>query len=434
MTTSAHLEPTATSVLPGEEARVVLELRNSGDIVEAYHFEVLGAAAAWSSVEPAALSLYPGTAGQVTLLLRPPRDVALPAGPVPFAVRVQPQEQPQHATVPEGVVELLPVDALSAELAPQLSQGRGSGRIRIAVDNRGNLPVSSTFSGSDRGEQLTFTLPAGPTVTGPGLASFVPGRIRPRKRIWRGQPVPHAFQLVVTPDRGAPIALDGTFVQQPVLPKGLLKAVIAAVALAAVLAGIWFGLLRPAVRGVAKDAAKGAVAGPVETAQSQAAEAKQKAAGAESAAAAAQKAAGQSPTPAPSSSPTATPATPGAGPAPGPGATLFSSRLRATAAAGAQGSATYAVPEGRTLRLTDLVLENPQGDSGTVTIAVDGNALLAPALENFREQDFHWASPIVITANQKVTVTVDCRQVGHPASGPTPTTCASAALISGSLE
>jgi hypothetical protein len=86
------------------------------------------------------------------------------------------------------------------------------------------------------------------------------------------------------------------------------------------------------------------------------------------------------------------------------------------------------------LRLTDLVLENPQGDAGTITLSVGDKTLLAPALENFREQDFHWASAILAGPKQKITVTLACRTVGRPPSGPTPDRCNSAVLFSGTLE
>lgn len=88
----------------------------------------------------------------------------------------------------------------------------------------------------------------------------------------------------------------------------------------------------------------------------------------------------------------------------------------------------------------------PQGDSGTVTISVGGKTLPAPALENFREQDFHRASAILVAAGQKVTITVAYRRAeGHdhgrlppagtpPGSGPAPTQCSAADLISGTLE
>ncbi|WP_078859812.1 hypothetical protein [Streptomyces rubellomurinus] len=431
-TTSAHLDPSTASVLPGEEAQLSLEVRNGGELVEAYRFEVLGPAGAWTVVDPETLSLYPGTAGRVVLKFRPPRESSTSAGPVAFGVRVLPQERPDEAVVPEGVVEVLPFDGLTAELTPRMSQGRGRGRHQVAVDNRGNRPVSVTLAGSDRRDALTFAVPSAATTVEPGRAAFVRSDVRPRRRVWRGQDMPHAFQVVVTPAEGEPIPLDGTYLQQPMAPRGLLKTAIAVAVVAGALAGMWFGVLRPAVRSTAKNA----VAGSVTAAQSQASEAKQKAADAQGAAAAAQQAAagaqqaaggGASGSPRPAASP-------GTGLVPAPGAALFSQRLKATAPAGATHAESYQVPDGKTLRLTDLVLENPQGDSGTITIAVGDTPLLAPALENFREQDFHWASPILIGEKQKLTVTVTCGRPGQPLSGPAPSDCSAAALLSGSLE
>ncbi|MFD3457452.1 hypothetical protein ACFWVC_35410, partial [Streptomyces sp. NPDC058691] len=64
-----------------------------------------------------------------------------------------------------------------------------------------------------------------------------------------------------------------------------------------------------------------------------------------------------------------------------------------------------------------------------------GKTLLAPALGNFREQDFHWASAILVPEKQKVTDTVACRKPGTPPdTTPAPTACDAAALISRTLE
>lgn len=428
MTTSAHLDAASVPVLPGEQARVVLDVRNSSSIVEAYTFEVLGAPAAWTVVEPPVLSLNPATAGQVTVVVSPPRDSTVPPGELPLAVRVLPQELPEFATVPEGTLRILPYAEVTAELSPQMAQSRGRARFQVAVDNRGNHPLAVGLDGTDRSRALVFGLPRSPVTVDPGRAAFVQVPVRASRRLWRGVAVPHAFQLTATPVSEEvavePVVLDGTYVQQPVLGSTLLRALTALVLLVAALLGIWYGLLKPAVRTAAKEAVKD----PVATAASQAASANQKAEDAKNAANGAEQAAK-------SVGATPSPMKPGEGPEPPPNALLFSTRLAASAASGANGTASYAVPPGKTLRLTDLVLENPQGDSGTVAIAVGGKTLLAPALENFREQDFHWASAILVPEGDKVTVTLTCRTPGTPAgSGPAATRCASAALISGTLE
>ncbi|MEV7419223.1 hypothetical protein [Streptomyces sp. NPDC089919] len=472
MTTSAHLDATPTSVLPGAEVRIPLELRNNGNVVEAYGFEVLGPAARWATVEPAALSLYPNTSGEVELVVRPPRDTTVAPGELTYGVRVLPQEQPEHATVPEGVLRILPYADFTAELTPRMATGRTGATYQVAVDNRGNYPLVVALSGKDAGELLKFKLPPGDTVVAPGRAAFVKVPVKPKRRMWRGTPLPHVFQLhalpapagaapadpaagVVPAPRAegaagvpgvpakapegagpepvpeiAPVALDGTLLQQPLVSAGLIRALVAALALIGLLAGLWFGLLRPAVRSAAKEAVKE----PVKAAEAKADDAKKAAEDAKKAASGGSEGGkpkpGASPTPGPSPSPKK----PGEGPAPQPQAALFSSRLKAEAPAGGTGTATYTVPAGKVLRLTDLILENPQGDSGTVTFAVGGRTLLSPALENFREQDQHWGSALLATAKQEITLTLTCRTVGHPPSSPAPTKCATAALLSGTLE
>ncbi|MEV4331023.1 hypothetical protein AB0K02_10835 [Streptomyces sp. NPDC049597] len=436
MTTSALLDASPASVLPGEEARIPLEIRNGGNVVEAYRFEVLGPAAGWSAVEPATLSLNPGTGGQVELVVRPPRDATVPPGELPYGVRVLPQEQPQYATVPEGVLHIRPYADFTAELTPRLGQGRTGARYQVALDNRGNYPLAVALSGMDQGDLLKFGLPSGPTVVDPGRAAFVKLPVRPKRWMWRGVAVPHVFQVIAAPSPGpegapevAPEPLDGSLLQRPIVSAGLLKLLIALLVLLCVLAGLWFGLLRPVVRSAAKEAVKA----PVEAAESKAAEAQEAADEAKEAASAG--AGGDKPGPGGSAAPSpSASATPGTGPAPLPQAALFSYRLTPSAPAGGTAAATYTVPDGKVLRLTDLVMENPQGDAGTITLSVDDKTLLAPALENFREQDFHWASAILAGPKQKITVTLACRTVGRPPSGPAPDRCSSAVLFSGTLE
>ncbi|MBW5486954.1 COG1470 family protein [Streptomyces bambusae] len=431
MTTSAHLDAAPVAVMPGDEVRIPLELRNSGNVVEHYAFEVVGPAAAWTVVEPATLSLFTDTAGTVEVVVRPPRDSSVRPGELPYAVRVLPQEQPEHATVPEGVLAVGAYADFSAELTPRLSEGRTGARFRVALDNRGNYPLTVHLSAKDHADALRFGLPDAPTVVAPGQAAFVRVPARPRRWMWRGTPAPHPFQVTAAPaEEVAPVVMDGTLVHRPILSAGALRALLAVVALLAVLAAIWFAVLRPAVRSAAKEAVKG----PVQAAESKAAEAKDTAdRAAEAASAGTGSGTSSGPgggKPGPSGSPS-----PGTGPAPQPQANLFSYRLTAEAAPGASKQATFAVPEGKVLRLTDLVLENPQGDTGTVTFSVGGKPLLAPALENFREQDFHWASALLAGSKQEVTITLSCRSAGRPPGAPSsPSNCSASALLSGTLE
>ena len=52
------LEPASASVEPGGSAQVRLRVRNTGDVVDEYRFEPVGALAPWTRVEPQTLRLY----------------------------------------------------------------------------------------------------------------------------------------------------------------------------------------------------------------------------------------------------------------------------------------------------------------------------------------------------------------------------------------
>ena len=122
---------------------------------------------------------------------------------------------------------------------------------------------------ADPAEALGFTLDPPQLVVPPGSAAFVKLRVRSRSSFMRGQPKTMPFTVAVQPEGDAPVALDGSFLQEALLPKWLLPALLALAALAL----IWFFLLKPAVETTANDA----VAQPVAQANKNAAQAQQSA-------------------------------------------------------------------------------------------------------------------------------------------------------------
>ena len=62
MSASATIPATPLLVQPGGEVSVFIQVRNTGEIVDQYVFEVLGDAAQGASIEPAQLSLFPDAA------------------------------------------------------------------------------------------------------------------------------------------------------------------------------------------------------------------------------------------------------------------------------------------------------------------------------------------------------------------------------------
>lgn len=229
MSTTATLGSPLLSLEAGAEASVALHIRNDGEIVEEYKLRVVGPSGSWTEVVPGAVSLFPGQNTTASVEFRPPRSAEVPAGEFPFAVQVLPTEHPEEAVAPEGVLELLPFHQTTAELMPRQSRGCFGAQHRVAVDNYGNVPITVTLAGSDPGDLLNISCRE-PTLTiGPGLVEFARVRVHARNTIWRGMPAMHSFAVAAKPVDAPPVVLDGTHLQEPVLPRWIIKAVLALV-------------------------------------------------------------------------------------------------------------------------------------------------------------------------------------------------------------
>jgi biotin carboxyl carrier protein len=425
MTTVAVLERETVSLDAGEHVSLPLEVRNDGDTVEDYHLELVGVPAQWTTIDHSEFTLYPGTSTVATLDVHPPRSSEVPAGRLRFGIRVVPVDHPEEAVVPEAVVEVLPYLETTAELVPRTSRGRMGATHQVAVDNRGNVPVMALLALADPGQlvRVDAVLPAVSVL--PGQAVFAEVRVRPLARLWRGTPRTIPFTVTVSPQDSSSVVLEGAHLQEPLIPAWLGKALLALLALLLLLAALWYWLLRPAVQSAAKEAAAESIGAPAKEAATSA-QAAEQAQG--EAATAAEQAAVSASKAAKSEAKVSGPPPPKTVTAP------FSGRLVATTAKGSTAADSFAVPKGQTLSLTDLVLENSQGDEGLMRVTVDGTDILVQALESFRTTDYHFVTPFVAPAGSRVVMTVDCRRVGAPPGvTPAPSTCSNALTFGGPL-
>ncbi|MEU5718286.1 hypothetical protein AB0G71_21325 [Streptomyces sp. NPDC020403] len=441
MSLTASLDASSVTAAPGVETAIPLQVLNSGQTVEEYRFEVVGECAAWSAVEPAVLSLYPGDSGTVSLTLRPPRDSTVLAGETAFGIRVAPTSEQSETVVPEGRVTVLPFTETTAELVPRSSHGSRSGRHQLAVDNRGNTPVTVRL-GAQPGSELARVAFAAPEFEiAPGRAEFGKLRVRPAKRMWRGTPVTHPFQVSVTTlvaegqEPVEPVLVDGSYQQEPLLPRWLPRALITAAVLLIALVGLWYALLRPAVKSAAREAVtpeavRSAAAADKSHAPEEGGSSETgPAAGPGAADSAGAGADGGESAPVPAPSPSAAAEAAAAAP------TSAQARVRDSVGGGTNTATALQVPDGHTFQLTDIVVQNPQGDAGTVVVSAGPDRrVLSLGLENFRDSDYHFVTPIMVPAGGKVTMTIDCRKVGRPVGAPTPPRCSESLFLGGTMR
>lgn len=416
------------SVVPGGTATTSLTVRNDGDIVEAYHLEVVGDCAAWATVEPERVSLYPGTAETVTIRLDPPRSPQVRAGEVPLAVRVLPTEHPEAVRVPETVVYVEEFRELRTTLAPRRRRGWLRGRYRLAVRNEGNAPVRVAFAAGQQGEELKFAFQPTAQDLEPGESAEAGLRVRAGRPVWFGAPSTWPFTVAATETRDEeessdPVLvrppLDAEFVQIPIFPRWLL--VLLAALLALLIA--WFALVRPAVRSTAEEAADEVVRKrPAPTADPNIRP----------------PGTGDATKPGGSGGTTGGPGAGGdGGTGTGTGRTggqQASATIDLETAGGRTETGLYTVPQGKAFGITDIVVANFQGDEGVMTIGFGDRKITTIALETFRNQDYHWVTPISITENQTVTIQVTCAKPGTPATGRRAQKCHEVLNVSGVLS
>jgi hypothetical protein len=397
------LSAESLEVEPGAEAVCTVTVRNTGNVIDQVTVDVVGPAAAWSVVEPPVLNLYPGDAGEVRVHLRPPRASQPAAGPVRYGVRATSLEDPRGSATTEGVAEIAPFTELRVALVPQISRGSRRGKHKIDVSNLGNVAVGTQISAVDPDDALTFTVPRPAVVAPPGVVTQARLAAVPRRKFWTGKQQVKPFQVVVQPEHGVANTVDGTFEQDPIVPRWAVATAVAAVALAVVLAGLWFTLVKPGIASAATEA--------VQAEQSKAAASASAAPPDDSSGSGSGSGSGSDASPTPSAS---TPAKPKKTPEPGsPGNPLLvptAFRIQTNAAPSTKFKTfTFSgQPAGKPLDVTDLQMQNPAADSGYLEIRRGDQVVYRAGLDNFRDLDQPYVTPVRFAKGQKVVVAIQC--------------------------
>ena len=398
---------------PGAVATLAVTVKNTGTVVDQFSIDVLGDPAAFASSEPPTLSLFPGTDGKAIVTFAPPRLATTPSGALPFAIRARSQEDPAGSAVEEGVLNVGTYADTFAELVPRTSRGSRTGNHELAVDNRGNAHLNATVSAADPDQLLGFDVEPPGLVIEPGTAAFSKVRVKPRQRFWRGPSKTRPFKVAIASEAGPPLVLDGSMLQEAMLPRWLIPALLAL--LGALILGLiaWATLLQPAIKGAALQAMQEAgltprpSAGASQGGPSAGASQGGASAGASQGGAGASASSGAGGSASPSSSGGTTGSgSPSASAGGGGGAIVPGSPLDGRLSM--TGASPNNQPFDKTYYLTDLVFANPNGRAGTLELRRSGFVLITLRLENFRDLDFHYVTPIVIQPKQSLELAVAC--------------------------
>jgi hypothetical protein len=414
MGVSVEIDAASALVVPGQQATRGIWLRNTGAIVDRFELDIVGDASTWANVDPPTINLLPGEERRGQIVFTPPRTSRIPQGPVPFALRVMSREDTAGSAVREATIDVAPFTQIAGEIVPRTSTGARAGRHELAVDNLGNKPELVSISASDPDRLLRFRIsPANPTLL-PGTATFIALQAKPRKTFVQGPNKTIPFQVTASPSDGEALTLSGTLVQKALLPRWFFKAVAFAAIGCVALVALWLTVLKPTVQSTAEAVAADhtdELAKAIEDATAKSDQASSDAGSAQQDASSAKKDARDA-------KQSAADAKAGGGANLDPAeATDFRVTTEA-APAGGFVDTQYAVPDKHTVWISDLVLQNPAGDSGTLRIQRGDDVLLEFGLQNFRDLDYHFIQPAMFAPSEPIVVSVDCANDGQRTCSP----------------
>ena len=228
MGASASPLPSALDVVPGEQASCEIRIRNDGQVVDEFTFEVLGDAAPWAQVVPASLQLLPATLGAVQLQISPPRRPSTKEGAVALGLKIVSKEDPEHPATIQGVLNVAAYTQVAAQLVPQTSHAWRWAEHRLTVSNQGNHHVVIALTAGDPDDLLTFDVVPQSLEIDAGQAATATVRASARKLLFKRAAQPRPFRVTAVADGAQPIDAQGTLMQRGLLA---LSAVVFLVAL-----------------------------------------------------------------------------------------------------------------------------------------------------------------------------------------------------------
>src|SRR6185437_7707064 len=140
-------------VPPGGSAEVVLDVRNTSEIIDGVTTRIIGVPVATVVSRPALLPLFPDASGQVTMSVGLPPSY--PAGRHPVTIEVA----SAGAGLPSAYLDLDlvvgPRPEFSMSCRPQLIRARRQARFAVQLTNSGNLPLDVELVAVDADRAIT---------------------------------------------------------------------------------------------------------------------------------------------------------------------------------------------------------------------------------------------------------------------------------------
>jgi hypothetical protein len=323
-----------------------------------------------------------------------------------LSVRVIPQGDPDGAVVAETLVAVQPFDDRRITTLQPVQRARRRATFEFMVENHGNNLASCRLHLVDASDRVDGTFDPPAVGVTPGSASLVRLRMRANRAFFRRAERQLDFEIEATEPDHEPATGRATLIQPPTVSLlSLARSVGLAAAVVAVVAA-WFGVVRPELRDAADRAVEERIAeiGIEPDATT------------------------------PATTVAATDDEPEAPPEVVAAAEIgepVSYRIPVDVGITQNRSESISIPPDARFRLTDVVLQNPNGDFGTAQLLRNGELLYEWDLGSMNTANEFQprVSPLPFEPGDNVVLAVTCDALGQPGG----TVCEIAVLLGGLL-
>ena len=395
-----HLEE--ISVVPGATTSLTLTVENIGDRTESYTVIPAGLTAPWTTVTRPNITLFGGSQDLIEVIVRPPAIHSTTAGPTTVAVRVISQSDPDESMIAEIIADVSSFDDRRITTLQPVRRARRRTSFEFMVENHGNNLANCRLHLVDPSGRIDGTFDPPAVGVGPGSASLVklnaraPGLFRRAER--------HLdFEIEATEPDHDPATGIATLIQSPTVSGRSIAKALATAAVIGAIVFAWFGVVRPELRDAAERAVDDRIGdlevAPVTTA------------------------------PVTTTLPELDDEITGNGEE-----TIgvpVSYRIAVDVGVTQTRSEDIAVPPDSEFLLTDLVVQNPNGDLGTAQLLRNGDILYEFSLGQMTSANEFQprVTPIPFGPSDNIVLSVQCEVVGQTSG----TGCDVAALLGGVL-
>lgn len=385
-------------VTPGTIAVLQLTVVNLGDTTDTFVLTTAGMAAAWSTINPATLTLFGGTQQTVDIEVFPPLLPSTTAGPTSLSIRIIPHSDPDDVRGAETTLNIISSFDRRLDVLQPALRGRRSANYEMMLENRGNTQASCRLHLIDSSGRVEAEFDPPAAGVEPGGSTLIRMKVRTKGFQWERRTRTIPFRIDAD-QPGSPTATsNATFVQTPMVPEHLVGRIVGLLTVAAVLLTGWFAVVKPAIRDAADTAVREAVPETTTTI---------------------------TPTINSQTGVTVSSSVPQ-----DDKGTIVNIPLSVSVPVGQSDTATYKVPAGQRLRVTDIVVQNPNSDQGTLLILRGDAPLFTFSLvQVYGDARASLVTPIELLTGEELIVQVTCTSQGDQ----TLTSCFQNVFVSGVL-